>query len=128
MDINPADAAINECNLSGDECIMLECNLSDEGNACVLDLSNIFPILGSPSNTFVTILAAKAKIALDNWTGTSFDSIQVLVSLEESVMHHFDAISITAEQQEVNRKVLGNEFLSVLHTILMNYAPQEIVT
>jgi hypothetical protein len=43
-------------------------------------------------------------------TGTSFDSIQALVSLEESVTHHLDEISLTAEQQDVNRKVLSNEF------------------
>jgi hypothetical protein len=37
-------------------------------------------------NTFATISAAKAKIALDRQTGMSFDSIQALVSLEESLV------------------------------------------
>jgi hypothetical protein len=65
-------------------------------------------------NTFTTLLAAKAKIPQDKTTGTSFDSIQALVSLEESITHHLDEISLcTAEQQETNRKVLSNEFLSV---------------
>jgi transcriptional regulator len=64
-------------------------------------------------NTFATISAAKAKIALDCQTGTSFDSIQTLVSVEESVTHHLDEISLTAEQQVANRKVLSNEFISV---------------
>jgi hypothetical protein len=83
MDIDPAAVTvINECDLSGDECIVLECDLSgDECNACVLDPSNIFPILGSPSNKFAELLAEKAKPVLDNQSGTSFDSIQALVSL-----------------------------------------------
>jgi hypothetical protein len=32
----------------------------------------------------------------------SFDSIQVLVGLEESVTHHLDEISLTAENQAIN--------------------------
>jgi hypothetical protein len=79
----------------------------------VLDPPNIFPILGSPSNKFAELLAEKAKTVFDNQSGTSFDSIQVLVSLEESITHHLDEISLTAEQQEINHKVLSNEFLSV---------------
>jgi hypothetical protein len=66
------------------------------------------------SDTFTMLLAAKAKIAQDKATGTSFDSIQALVSLEESVTDHLDEISLcTAEQQETNHKVLSNEFLNV---------------
>jgi hypothetical protein len=52
----------------------------------------------------------KAKAA-DNHAGMSFDSIQALVSLEESVTHHLGEISLSAEQQAVNRKVLNSEFL-----------------
>jgi hypothetical protein len=51
----------------------------------------------------------KSKTAGDQ-TGMSFDSIQVLVSLEESVTHHLDKISLSAEQ---HRKVLSSEFLTV---------------
>jgi hypothetical protein len=49
--------------------------------------------------------------AADECAGMSFDSIQVLVSLEESVTHHIDKISLSAEQQAVNHKVLNSEFL-----------------
>jgi hypothetical protein len=80
MDVDPPDdAPINVIDLSGDECIVLECNLSVSGEECkecdllgedcrdcVLDPSNISPIMGKPHNTFATILAAKAKIALDH--------------------------------------------------------------
>jgi hypothetical protein len=70
------------------------------------------------SNMVTTLLAAKAKIAQNKkhkTIGKSFDSIQALVSLEESVTHHLDEISLcTAEQQETSRKVLSNEFLNVL--------------
>jgi hypothetical protein len=98
MDIDPlAEEAINDIALSGDKCIMLDCTLSDyeeeckscerllgdECKDCVLDSSNMF----------TTLLAAKAKIAQDKTTGTSFDSIQALVSLEESVIHHLDEIN-----------------------------------
>jgi hypothetical protein len=41
----------------------------------------------------------------------SFDSIQVLVSLDESVTHHLDKLLLTADQQATNRKVLSDEFL-----------------
>jgi hypothetical protein len=142
MDIDPAaEEAINNIDLSRDECIVLECNLSDisdeckecehllgdECKDCMLDLSNIFPILDSLSNTFATLLAAKAKIA-DNQKGTSFDSIQALVSLDESITHHLDEILLTADQQDTNRKVLSNELLNVcLHTTLMHYTPPETV-
>jgi hypothetical protein len=44
----------------------------------------------------------------------SFDSIQALVSLEESVTHNLDKISLSAEQQAVNHKVLNSEFLIVV--------------
>jgi hypothetical protein len=44
----------------------------------------------------------------------SFDSIQVLFSLEESVTHHIDKISLSAEQQAVNHKVVNSEFLTML--------------
>jgi hypothetical protein len=43
----------------------------------------------------------------------SFDSIQALDSLEESVTHHLDEISLSAEQQAVNHKVLNSEFLTM---------------
>jgi hypothetical protein len=76
----------------------------------VLDLSNIFPVIGSPSNKFAELLAENAKTALDNQSGTSFHSIQALVGLEESITHHLAEISLTDEQQEVNCKVLSNEF------------------
>jgi hypothetical protein len=122
MDIDPPDdAPINDIEVSRDECIVLECNLSVSGEECkecdllgedcrdcVLDPSSLSPIVGKPRNTFVTILAAKAKIALDHQTGMSFDSIQALVSLEESVTHHLDEISLTPEQQVANHKVLRN--------------------
>jgi hypothetical protein len=111
----PDDALINDIKLSRDECIVLECNLSvsreeckqchylgEDCRDCVLDPSSLSPIVGKPHNTFATISAAKAKIALDLQTGTSFDSIQALVSLEESVTHHLDGISLTAEQQVAN--------------------------
>jgi hypothetical protein len=105
MDIDPPDyALINDIELSGDECIILECNLSVSREECKqdgeLDPSSLSPVVVRKShNTFATILAAKAKIALDCQTGTSFDSIQALVSLEESVTHHLDEMSLTAEQQ-----------------------------
>jgi hypothetical protein len=55
----------------------------------------------------------KAKAA-DDHKGMSIDSIQVLVSLEEeSVTHHLDKISLSAELQAVNHKVLTSEFLTV---------------
>jgi hypothetical protein len=41
----------------------------------------------------------------------SFDSIQALVSLEESITHHLDKISLSGQQQAVNCKVLNSEFL-----------------
>jgi hypothetical protein len=63
-----------------------------------------------PLNTH-TLLARKAKPA-DKPTGRSFDSMQALVSLEESVIHRLDEISLTAEQA-INRKVLSSEFLHV---------------
>jgi hypothetical protein len=57
-------------------------------------------VLGHPSNHLTDLKKAKAP---NNHKGTSFDSIQVLVSLEEeSVTHHLDEISLSAEQQAVN--------------------------
>jgi hypothetical protein len=113
MDVEPPDdALINDIYLSGDECIVLECNLSVSGEECkecdllgedcrdcVLDASNISPIMGKPHNNFATILAAEAKIAFE-----------ALVSLEESVTHHLDEISLTAEQQVENRKVQSHSY------------------
>jgi hypothetical protein len=68
MDINPlAEEAINDIVLSGDECIVLDCTLSDyeeEGKSCerLLGDESKDCVLDS-SNTFTTLLAAKAKIA-----------------------------------------------------------------
>jgi hypothetical protein len=86
MDIEPAEkatnrapsllAAINESELSGDEL-----------NAYMLDSFN--KTLGCPSNNLANLLAKKTKAA-NKPTGTSFDSIQALVSLEESITHHLD--------------------------------------
>jgi hypothetical protein len=49
-------------------------------------------------------LAEKAKTVLDNQSSTSFDSIQAIVSLEESVTRYLDEISLTTEQQEVTAR------------------------
>jgi hypothetical protein len=42
----------------------------------------------------------------------SNDSIQVLVSLEESVTHHLNDLSLAAIQQEVYSNVLSNKFVN----------------
>jgi hypothetical protein len=109
MDIDPpAEEAINDIDLSGDECIVLDmsvCNLpdtSDECKECDRD---------GKSNTFATLTSAKAMMTAQK--GKSFDSIQALVSLDESVTHHLDEILLTADQQDTNRQVLSNEFLNV---------------
>jgi hypothetical protein len=52
--------------------------------------------------------------ATDNQTGMSSDYIQVLVSLDESVTHHLDELSLTADQQATNHKVSSDEFLHML--------------
>jgi hypothetical protein len=120
MDIDPPDdALINDFGFSRDECIDLEfdpsLHVEESKEGGELDPSSLLSVLVRKShNTFPTILAAKAKIVLDHQTGTSFDSIQALVSLEESVTHHLDEISLNAEQQIANRKVLSDEFLTVL--------------
>jgi hypothetical protein len=89
---------INKSELTGDEL-----------SAYMLDLFN--KTLGRPSTHLADLQKAKAA---DDQKGTSFDSIQVLVSLEEeSIMHHLDEISLSAEQQAVNCKVLNSEFLAV---------------
>jgi hypothetical protein len=91
-------ATINESELTGDEL-----------SAYMLDSFN--ETLGRPSNHLADLQKANAT---DDHKGTSSDSIQVLVSLEEeSVTHHLDKISISAEQQAVNCKVLTSEFLTV---------------
>jgi hypothetical protein len=120
MEIDPPDdAPINDIELSGDECIVLEFDPSayskESKEGGELDPSSLSSVLMRKKSfkTFVTILAAKAQIVLDCQTGTSFDSIQALVSLEGSVTHHLDEISLTAEQQITNRKVLSSEFLNV---------------
>jgi hypothetical protein len=99
MDIDPpAEEAINNIDLSRDECIVLECNLSDisdECKECNLD---------GKSNTFATLTAAKAMMTANQ---------TALVSLDESVTHHLDEILLTADQQDTNRKVLSNEFLNM---------------
>jgi hypothetical protein len=75
----------------------------------MLDSSN--KTLGRPSTHLTDLQKAKAA---DDQKGTSSDSIQVLVSLEEeSVTHHLDEISLSAEQQAVNHKVLTSEFLTM---------------
>jgi hypothetical protein len=120
MEIDPPDdAPINDIKLSGDECIVLEFDPSayseeiKEGGE--LDPSSLSSVLMRKKSfkTFATISAAKAQIELDCQTGTSFDYIQALVSLEGSVTHHLDEISLTAEQQITNCKVLSSEFLNV---------------
>jgi hypothetical protein len=89
---------INKSELTGDEL-----------SAYMLDSFN--KTLGRPSTHLADLQKAKAA---DDQKGTSFDSIQVLVSLEEeSVTHHLDEISLSAEQQAVNRKVLNSEFLAM---------------
>jgi hypothetical protein len=81
----------------------------DELSTYMLD--SFHKTLGCPSNHLTDLKKAKAA---DDHKGTSFDSIQVLVSLEEqSVTHHLDKISLSAEQQAVNQKVLTSEFLTV---------------
>jgi hypothetical protein len=88
MDIDPPDdPPINDIELSGDECIVLECILSVSREECKqdgeLDLSSLSPVVVRKSrNTFATFSAAKAKIALSHQTGTSFDSIQDLSALK----------------------------------------------
>jgi hypothetical protein len=75
----------------------------DELSVYMLDSFN--KTLGRLSNHLTDL--KKAKVA-DDHAGMSFDFIQVLVSLEEeSVTHHLDEISLSAEQQAVNRKVLS---------------------
>jgi hypothetical protein len=89
---------INKSELTGDEL-----------SAYMLDLFN--KTLGRPSTHLADLQKAKAA---DDHKGTSSDSIQVLISLEEeSVTHHLDEISLSAKQQEVNCKVLNSEFLTV---------------
>jgi hypothetical protein len=111
VDINPVETPnthacllkpINESDLSRD-------NLQE---AYMLDLFN--KVLGTPSNNMTDLLSKKVPKktqATNNQTGTSFDSIQVLVSLDESVTHHLDELSLTADQQATNCKVLCDEFL-----------------
>jgi hypothetical protein len=109
MDIDPpSEEAINDIDLSRDECIVLDVSgsnfpdTSDECKECDLD---------GKSNTFATLTSAKAMMTARK--GKSFDSIQALVSLDESVTHHLDEILLTADQQDTNRQVLSNEFLNV---------------
>jgi hypothetical protein len=45
--------------------------------------------------------------------GMPNDSIQVLVSLQESVTHHLNELSLAAIQQEVNSNVLSNNLIDV---------------
>jgi hypothetical protein len=90
MDIEPADnatdcapllaTAINKSELSRDEL-----------STYMLDSFN--KTLGCLSNHLTDLKKAKAA---DNHAGTSFGSIQALVSLEESVTHHLDKISLSA--------------------------------
>jgi hypothetical protein len=71
-------------------------------------------------------LMAKKAMATDNQTGTSCDSIQVLVSLEEPATHHLDEISLTADQQATNHKVLSDEFMNVFtHYIAELYSTRD---
>jgi hypothetical protein len=107
MDIEPAEklltvplshvTAINKSELSGN---WLSANMLD----------SFTKTLGCPSNHLAD---PKKPKAADNHAGMSFNSIQVLVSLEESVTHHLDKVSLSAEQQAINCKVLNNEFLIV---------------
>jgi hypothetical protein len=92
---------INDSNLS--------VNLQE---AYMLDSFN--KVLGTPSNNVTDLLSKKVPkktLATDNQTGMSFDSIQVLVSLDESNTHHLDELSLTADQQATNHKVLSDELL-----------------
>jgi hypothetical protein len=91
-----SELVINESELTGDEL-----------SAYMLDSFN--KTLGRPSTHLADLKKAKA---IDNQKGMSIDSIQVLVSLdEESVTHHLNEISLSAEQQAVNQQVLTSEFL-----------------
>jgi hypothetical protein len=81
---------------------MLECTASVEEESKECD----------SMNTFTSLTAAKAMIKATR-NGTSFDSVQVLVSLDESVTHHLDEILLTAAMQDPNRKVLSSEFLNM---------------
>jgi hypothetical protein len=99
VEINPVETPnthacslkpINESDLSRD----------DLQEAYMLDL-------GTPSNNVTDLLSKKVPKktqATNNQTGMSFDSIQVLVSLDESVTHHLDELSLTADQQVTNCK------------------------
>jgi hypothetical protein len=115
MDIEPAEkatnhaplliTAINESELSGDEL-----------SAYMLVSFN--KTLGCPSNHLADLKKAKAP---DNHTGTSLDSSRLT-----SVTHHLGEISLSAEQQAVNRKVLNSEFLIVfIHYIHELYSPRD---
>jgi hypothetical protein len=101
MDIEPAEMDTN--------CGPLLATALNKGelHAYMLDSFNKTP--GCPSNNLAELLAKKSKTA-DDQTGMSLDSIQALVSLEESITHHLDKISLSAEQQAINRKVLSSEF------------------
>jgi hypothetical protein len=72
--INDADIAIHDDELSDyDEILMMECTNSEKEESKQCDSAN--------TNTFKSLMAAKAMIKVTR-NGTSFDSIQVLVSLD----------------------------------------------
>jgi hypothetical protein len=110
------DIAIND---AGTDIAINDPELSDEDETLVIELTNSEKEEESKQcdstniNTFKSLTAAKALIKATR-NGTSNDSIQVLVSLDESVTHHLDEILLTAEtMQDPSRKVLSNEFLNV---------------
>jgi hypothetical protein len=108
MDIEPAEKATNRAP-SEPVTAIKESKLSgDELSAYMLD--SFSKTLGHLSNHLADLKKAKAA---DNHAGMSFDSIQVLVTLEGSITPHLDEISLSAEQQAVNHKVLNSVFLIV---------------
>jgi hypothetical protein len=83
MDVEPTEQA-NNCASSKIITAIDETKLSgDELNPYMLDSFN--KTLGCPSNHLADLRKAKA---VDDHIGMSFDSIQALVSLEESITHH----------------------------------------
>jgi hypothetical protein len=98
VDMNPVETPNTHA------CLLKPINESDLSRvnlqqAYMLELFN--KVLGTPSNNVTDLLSKKVHKktqATNNQTSMPFDSIQVLVSLDESVTHHLDELSLTADQ------------------------------
>jgi hypothetical protein len=61
-------------------------------------------------------------------TSSSHNSSQVHIDLDESVTHHLNELTLDAFQHEMATNCLSNEFIDVLHKIVMIVTLQELVT